>query len=121
MSDDRAIVRRNGASGGAPIGPDPAMVGGGEKQQRADAAERGPQRQTPSLRQSTVTALIQGHPHTRRLLRVCYSGEPESLATTSSPPLRVTRRANSRMLMFSLIRRTDPSPKATLAPPGWKA
>ena len=43
-----------------------------------------------------------------------------SLLAEISPPLRVTRRANSRMSIESLIHRTEPSPMQKLAPPGWK-
>lgn len=39
----------------------------------------------------------------------------------SSEPLRVTSAANTAIGVFSLMRRTDPSPIATFAPLGWNA
>ena len=43
-----------------------------------------------------------------------------SLLADNSPPFRVTRRANSRISIESLIQRTEPSPMQKLAPPEWK-
>ncbi len=39
----------------------------------------------------------------------------------TSPLPRVTKRAKSRMLIVTAMKRTEPSEKAKLAPPGWKA
>jgi hypothetical protein len=38
-----------------------------------------------------------------------------------SAPLRVIKRAKSRMSMLSLIQRTEPSPMQKFAPPEWNA
>ncbi len=73
-----------------------------------------------------VNAAVRRHLEPKRLviIRAAQGGRgrrQKSASLMGSPALRVMRRATTRMLVLALRNWTWPSPKATLAPPVWKA